>query len=61
MTQYDKHDHDAVQATCGGSCFGAGAFYCLMAYVGLHVVPQCITRSEIRKMNGMQVRQYIAI
>jgi len=44
-----------MQATCGGSCCGAGWLYCLFYHFGLAVVPQCITRGEIRRMNGLQV------
>ncbi|KAL3148400.1 hypothetical protein ABBQ38_013857 [Trebouxia sp. C0009 RCD-2024] len=42
------------QATCGGSCCGAGWFYCLMVSLGVGCVPQLITRGEIRKMHSMQ-------
>ncbi|KAL0018087.1 hypothetical protein WJX79_000654 [Trebouxia sp. C0005] len=45
------------QATCGGSCCGAGWLYCLFYHFGLAVVPQCITRGEIRRMNGLQARE----
>lgn len=44
-----------MQATCGGSCCGAGWLYCLFYHFGLAVVPQCITRGEVRRINGLQV------
>lgn len=45
---------DPQQATCGGSCCGAGWLYCLFYHFGLSVIPQCITRGEIRRINGLQ-------
>ncbi len=44
-----------MQATCGGNCCGAGWLYCLFYHFGLAVVPQCITRGEVRRINGLQV------
>ncbi|KAA6427103.1 MAG: hypothetical protein FRX49_02860 [Trebouxia sp. A1-2] len=39
-------------ASTGG--YSTGWLYCLFYHFGLAVVPQCITRGEIRRMNGLQ-------